>query len=209
MNRKLSLIAIVVGVVSVIALAGIITSTNHDNASAATAPQCPPADISKITAVIPVKLPADLPTGYSLQGIESQMNNTQVLAFYADHPLCVFPKGFDYHGAQLRVVITKVGQSESSATYQQNWLNYAADPKNQIVAKVQPIEINGHKGVGWDPYDTYSVVRSNGQVIERTPFRGDGALFFLNDNDHTQYSIFGSGSISLQQLEQIASSISK
>lgn len=209
MNRKSSLIAIVVGIASAIALAGITVGINHENASATTAPQCPSTDMSKIITAIPVKLPTSLPTGYTLQGIESQMNNTQVLAYYADHPLCAFPTGFDYHGAQLRLVITKVGQSETSATYQQNWLNYAADSSNQVVAKVQPIEVNGYLGAGWDPYDTNSVVRLDGKVIESTPFQGNGALFFLNDKDQTQYSLFGSSDMSLQQLQQVANSIPK
>lgn len=212
MNNKKILLSIIIPVIVASALLGTIalnalSNAGNNKAIAIGGNICPPTNLKEITLTsFPVKEPKSLPVGYSLQGIEDQQP-VDVQLLYADHSLCTFPNGFDYDGHQLRIVVAKSGTLLNGTTYQQNWLKYAADPSNKIVAKVQPIEVNGHKGVGWDSYNTNSVVRMNGTIVQTEPFKGQAALFFFDDESQTTYSIFANDNQTLGQLEDVARSI--
>jgi hypothetical protein len=169
---------------------------------------CPPTSLSaiKVASNFIVRQPTVLPDHYTLQGIEDEQP-ADIQFLYANHTLCSFPSGFDYHANQLKVVIAKPGTPTNSTKFQKDWLNYAANPKNGIVAKVVPLDINGNNGVGWEQYDTNSTVRLDGKVIQSTPYHGQAALFFYNDKNNMVYSIFGNDNQTLGQLEDVARSI--
>jgi len=216
MNRRIIIPIVVIPV----ALAAILMSSmamnasNIDNnrenntAQAIGGNPCPPTSLDEITVTsVPVKEPKSLPSGYTLQAVTDEQP-TDIQLLYADHSLCEFPGGFDYHGHQLRIVAVKSEEYLTDEEYQKRWLDYAADPDNEVVTKIEPIEVNGHKGAGWEAYDGYSTVRLNETMIEKEPYHGDAALFFFNEEEQMSYSIFANNSdLSLQQLTDVAKSI--
>lgn len=150
---------------------------------------CPSTDISKISTDMVANLPTKLPFDYALQGIVANSKD-QIMVFYANHTLCTTPRNvFNTDYAQLRLVITKVAVPENSTAYTNNWIKYASDPEINI-AKPQLVHVNSYDGVGWDRYNAVP-----------------SELFFLNDNDQTQYSLFGLDNQSLIQLLDISRSI--
>jgi hypothetical protein len=185
-----------------------LIGSNNNGAEAAGGSPCLPTSLAsiKLASDFVVRQPTSLPKGYMLQGVmDEQPRDIQLL--YADHSLCKFPSGLDYHGNQLKIVVGKPGGPVNSTKYQQDWIRNAADPRYGIVAKVQPIDVNGNKGAGWEPFDTFSTVRLNGTVIHSEPFHGQAAVFFVNDKDQMTYSIFANSNQTLTELLDVARSI--
>jgi hypothetical protein len=176
---------------------------------------CPTTDPSKISVDFPVKLPAVLPNGYSLQGIE-QNGRIQVYAYYANKSLCAPDHNFQFHDIQLLVGITKQRTPIYAQEYYQlipqlvgdEWdiplgPNLISELANKGIT-VQPLEINGYKGFGWVPWDNHvETVRFD--VIN--PNSTASSLFFYNNNDQDVYSLIDFDHQSIVRLSNIARSI--
>jgi hypothetical protein len=181
---------------------------NNNGAEAAGGSPCLPTSLASIKLAPGwiIKQPTSLPKGYTLEGVlDNQPADIELL--YADHSLCNFPSGFDYQGHQMKIVAVHPGRLINGTENQQIFLAHAADPSSGIVAKVQPIEVNGYKGAGWGQFDAYSTVRLNGTVIHQEPFHGQANLFFFNDNDQVEYSLFGHANQTLTELLDVARSV--
>ncbi|MDH2908287.1 MAG: hypothetical protein PXX83_09370 [Candidatus Nitrosotalea sp.] len=176
---------------------------------------CPTTDPSKISVDFPVKLPAILPNGYSLQGIE-QNGRIQVYAYYANKSLCAPDHNFQFHDIQLLVTIGKQQRPLPNLEYYQlipqlvgsEWdiplgPNLISELANEGIT-VQPLEINGYKGFGWVPWDT-PVYTEQLDVID--PNRTASSLFFYNNNDQDVYSLIDFDHQSVVRLSNIARSI--
>lgn len=176
---------------------------------------CPTTDPSKISVDFPVKLPAVLPKGYSLQGIE-QNDRIQVNAYYASKPLCGQDRNFQFHDIRLVVGIGKLQRPLPDLEYYQlipelvggEWdiqlgPNLISELANQGIT-VQPLEINGYKGFGWVPWDPPAYTERIDMI---NPNRTASSLFFYNNNDQDVYSIIDFDHQSIVRLSNIARSI--
>lgn len=187
---------------------GSLSGSNNNGAEAAGGVTCLPTSLASINLASgwTIKQPTSLPKGYALQGVlDNQPTDIELL--YADHSLCNPQTGFDYQGYQLKIVAVHPSRPINGTENQQIYLARAADPSSGIVAKVQPIEVNGYKGAGWEQFDTYSTVRLNGTIIRQEPFHGQANLFFFNDNDQVEYSLFANSNQTLSNLMAVAGSI--
>ncbi|MEM2140671.1 MAG: hypothetical protein QXJ74_08795 [Nitrososphaera sp.] len=184
------------------------TKNNDGSAEAEVGSHCPPSSLEGV-ALSPdwkVKQPSALPEGYELQAaIDNRPSHVELL--YADHPLCGPSSEFDYYGNQLKIHVIKPEEPLDPQKYQQERLDYATNPESDIVAKVQPVDVNGYKGTGWEPYDAESIVRLNGTIIHREPFHGQAVLGFYNNDDNIEYVLFANDNQSLSDLLAIARSI--
>lgn len=142
----------------------------------------------------------------SLRAIDE--NKDLVKMFYADFSLCPFDKGYEQVIADgaVDVTIYKPGiELKDSEEFQRQEPEYAAN-NPAIIADVQPIEVNGYKGVGWEPYENYSITMQDGKEISRTSIGlSPGVVRYYNEDDGTIYNI--TAQLPLAEIIEIAESI--
>lgn len=206
--RKVTRTIGIIGSASVGALIILATLIQTGQLGIAAPDECLPTRLSDIPAKgFPIREPRmDLVApGAGLKTIDE--NKDLVKLYYANFNMCPFDESPDAMVQKGAVVVTifrpQITLSNSSDFQQRELAYYTSNP--DIVAAVKPAEVNGYKGVGWEPYPSQSVVRLNGEVIESTPIQGHGAVRYYNDQDGTVYFI--TANKSLEEILEIARSI--
>jgi len=192
--------------VAIIIVGGFLIYQMESSAS------CLPKDISQVKFGFHVNVPSVIPSGYSLQGIQTTYPlNTTAILYYADHPVCVPLSSF--FSAQLLVTIKNYNLGEhhaifspngkitgynetnhtplSSLEFQQDILKTQDDPDRIW----QPIEINSYKGLEREYYHYFD---NDVKLVHE--------ILFLNDKDQVTYEI--AGNFTLNQLLSLARSMS-
>ena len=130
-----------------------------------------------------------------------------VKLYYADFGMCPFdesPEEMIRKGVVVETIFKPEVTFKDSADFQSQGLAYyKSNPV--IIAKVQPVEVNGYKGVGWEPYEGKSVMRINGEEVESTPVPEPGVVRVYNEQDGTVYFI--TANKPLDKILEIAGSI--
>lgn len=205
MNKKT---VTIVGSSSVATLVLLLLTMSQGSPSGNAAPDgCLPTSISQAEQSFPIREPNLLliSDNAALQGVDE--GNDLVTMYYASFSLCPFldsRESFFQRGGLTLTVFKAEPTYRDSVEFQEGELAYfTSNPR--VVADVKPIEVNGFKGVGWDPYQSASVTRLNGKIIESTPMLGPGAVRFYNEMDGTIYFI--NADRSLDEMLKIASSI--
>ena len=181
----------------------------RDTSTGQAAPDgCMPTSLSQIDEKsFPVREPAmsSISDGASLQAVEDNIDIVKL--YYADFSLCPYDgtrESFLKEGGVTVTIYKEETPYKDGLDFQEQQLAYYASNPN-IVADVQPIEVNGHYGVGWGPYESASIVRLDGEVIENTPMPGTGTVRFYNEEDGTIYYV--KADRSLEEILNIAKSI--
>lgn len=141
----------------------------------------------------------------ALQGIDAFRD--VIVLYYADFSICPFDRSADLmmnDGLVMLTIYTLDKKIKDGSDFQdQQYSFYTSIPNN--AANIQKIEVNGYKGIGWEPYDGHSVVRLQGEVIESTPAHGPGGVKFYSEGDKLAYYI--SADKPLNEILKIAESI--
>lgn len=204
MNKKFILLApvIVLALASTIFLTSTLASKN-DQVSA-TSNACLPTTLDSVTFKYPIKQPVmdQILTGYKLQAVDQ--NAADVFMWYSDHSLCQVHGLPDelYRGSILVIAAYNPNMGDSATEAQKELNNLKGS-----TAKLQMIDVNGYKGIGWEPFQGADVVKLNGTVLDSQPIPMPGRVEFFNDHDKTWYSV--SGMRSMSELLQIAMTIPK
>ncbi len=204
MERRMIVIAAVIlsAVVSgafILANAGKLSQAVNDDA-------CLPKTLDSVVTDFPVKQPdtSTMPAGFQLEGVDYAGGT--VIMFYADHSLC--PLTESYGGlidkGAIVISVNKSDEVKDSVQFQNEELEYYAN-QPETLAKVEPITINGNKGIGWEPFNGTDTVRIDGKVISQEPIKMPGWVRFYDDQDGTIYGIRGHQP--LQVLVRIAESL--
>ncbi|HXG06590.1 MAG TPA: hypothetical protein VNI77_04605 [Nitrososphaera sp.] len=185
------------GIIGTIGLVAVIfiTAMTQLNQAGDAAPdiRCLPSKLSDIPSMgFPIRQPdlATISPNAQLRAIDQ--NRDLVKLYYADFSMCPFDESREsmIQKGAIDVTVYRPGITlKNSTEFQQQELEYAKSNPDMIIADVQPIKVNGYNGVGWEPYESKSVVRINGQEVESTPIPAPGVVRFYNDNDGTIYSI--------------------
>lgn len=198
----------VIGSVSVGALVILAVLVQTSQSGVAASDVCLPTRLSEIPAKdFPIREPRTdlIAPGAGLKAIDE--NKDLVKLYYAVFSMCPFDESPDAMVQKGAVLVTifrpQITLKDSSDFQERELAYYTSNP--DIVADVRPIEVNGYKGVGWEPYQSQSVVRLNGEVIESTPIPAPGVVRFYNDQDGTVYFI--TANRSLDQILEIAKSV--
>jgi hypothetical protein len=142
----------------------------------------------------------------ALQGVDT--NRKVIVLYYADFSICPFDRSAELMMKDGLVMLTIYALDErikdGSDFQDQQYSFYTSIPSN--AANIQIIEVNGYKGIGWEPYDGQSIVRLKGEVIESTPAHGPGGVKFYSEEDRSAYYI--SADKPLNEILKIAESIS-
>jgi hypothetical protein len=169
---------------------------------------CLPTSLDAIPAKdFPIREPSmeALSPNVSIKAIDE--NKDLVKLYYADFDMCPFdetPEAMIQKGAVVLTIFKPQVASKDSSDFQQQELDYyTTNP--EIIAKVQPIEVNSYKGVGWEPYEGKSVMRLDGEEIESNPVSEPGVVRFYNEQDGTIY--FLAANRPLDGILEIARSI--
>jgi hypothetical protein len=220
MTNKLLLTAIMpVIAAAILGSALLVTTTNANNMQSGpsldlqsqqqTASAIPQiaciTSLSQVSAKFPVKEPAAtaLPASYKLQAIEEFPNT--VVMFYTDHSVCPDTSiGSQEAKGTVVVMAGPIDWANNSTDLQEKALKAYAQ-RSDVIAKVQPLEVNGFKGFGWEPFQGRDTVRLNGTIIHDEPTPMPGHVAWYNDNDHLGYSVWGIQP--LAKLLEIARSI--
>jgi hypothetical protein len=190
--RKTTKIISIAGIISAASLALVVVMLQYSQSGVAAPDTCLPTSLSAIPAKdFPIREPRTetVSSNASLRAIDE--NKDLVTMYYADFSMCPFdetPEAMIQKGAVKVTIFKPQATFKDSADFQQQELDYYTSNPD-IVAKVQPIEVNGYNGVGWEPYEGKSVVRLNGEEIESTPVSEPGVVRFYNEQDGTIYFI--------------------
>lgn len=221
MNNKfiltLTISAIAVAVIGALVFPTVSSSYLDQQSSLTTEPQTdiPQAegstknicktDLSQVKVDYPIKQPTAnaLPANYRVQAIE-ELPDTVVI-YYTDHQIC---PDTSINGQILQgTIVQMIGPIDfgnNSTEIQKKALD-AYSRNSDIVAKVQAIEVNGYKGIGWEPYEGQAPTFINGTLAHTDPSMQPGRVSWYNDNDKVAYSIWGIQP--LDKLLKIARSI--
>jgi len=192
-KKKISLIAIPVAAVFVIAAAGIGTNLFgfYNPTEASDKANCLPSTVENaaVTA-FPVKESTSLPNDYALRAVEADGGGKAgVILYYADHSLCPFEGSLtDQIRNETLVILIGASDIENGEDFQKREVDFYEND-NQTLAKVQAIEVGGHKGVGWEPFEGQNVIRIDGKVVESTPMQQPGMVRYFDESDKTIYTI--------------------
>lgn len=205
MKRSTIIVSMIVAV-AVIGGVAITAASIGKTGEAAIDNGCLPKTLDSVKVDFPIKQPAtsSLPAGYNLEGVDSA--GGAVIMFYADHSLCPNTESFDGL-IQKGAIVTTVNKSDEfrdSAAFQNAQLQYYAN-HTETIAKVQPLTINGNKGVGWEPFVGADTTTIDGKIVNQEPVKMPGWVTFYDDKDGTIYAIRANQS--LDRLEQVAESI--
>ncbi len=87
-----------------------------------------------------------------------------IILYYADFSMCPFDQGRDdmiERGAIVVTIFTPDEALKDSSEFQEKDFTYFTSiPDNQ--ANIERIEVNGYKGIGWEPYRSASIIRLDG-----------------------------------------------
>lgn len=162
-------------------------------------------DLSQLRVSYPIKQPTAkaLPPNYRIQAIE-ELPSTAVI-YYTDHQICpdTSINGQILQGAIVQMV-GPIDFGNNSTEIQKKALDEYSK-RSDIVAKVQAIEVNGYKGIGWEPYEGQAPTFINGTLAHTDSSMQPGRISWYNDNDKVAYSIWGTQP--LDKLLEIARSI--
>lgn len=189
-NKKKTVIVPAVAVAAIVAAlmaTNVISITGNKSGFAAPDNGCLPKLVNPAMAVYPIKQPSaeTLPKGYSLQAVDDP--GDAVVMYYSDYSMCPFTESFDGQIKKGAIVVTvnqPEGIAKDSTDFQQKELNYYAS-QNGTLAKVQPIDVNGNKGVGWEPFTGTDTVRQDGVVVSSEPLPMPGMVRFYDDSSGT------------------------
>lgn len=145
-------------------------------------------------------------SGFQLEGVDYAGGT--VLMVYTDHSLCPNTESYGdmLNNGAIIVSVSKFDEVSDSAQFQTRELQYYAN-HTETLAKVEPITINGNKGVGWEPFNGTDTVTIDGNVVNQEPIKMAGWVRFYDDRDGTLYSVRGLQP--LQDMMKIAESLHK
>lgn len=204
-KRNVIIIPSVAAVIVVGAIVGIFFAANQGDASENA--NCLPATLESVDADYPIKEPSvdSMPNNFALKAVDNP--GGVVILYYADHSLCPFTESFDGQIKNGAIVVTVTAGEDvatDSADFQQQELDYYAAQK-ETIADVQALDVNGNRGIGWEPFTGTSTITFNGEVSSTEDLPMPGMIRFYHDQDHTIYSI--SAFQPLDTLLEIAQSI--
>ncbi|AIC15949.1 hypothetical protein [Nitrososphaera viennensis] len=202
-RRKIVLVAVilsaVIGGAVILANTGRLSQAANDDA-------CMLKTLDSVVTDFPVKQPdtSSMPAGFQLEGVDYA--GRTVIMFYADHSLC--PLTESYGGlidkGAIVISVNKSDEIKDSIQFQNQELEYYAN-NTETLAKVEPITVNGNKGIGWEPFNGTDTVRIDGNIVKQEPIKMPGWVRFYDDQDGTIYGIRGHQP--LQVLVKIAESL--
>ena len=169
-----------------------------------TGPHCLPKSLSEVSTAFEVKLPdiQTMPNNYKLEGIDNV--GDWLALYYTDKTLCPFSGSMTDKINEGAVVIT-ASQPEgivSGLEFQKTALNPGIENSKSVIV---PVDVNGNKGVGWEPFTGVDETKLNGEIIESSPLQMPGMVRFYDESDGTVYNIMGFQS--MDELLSIAKSI--
>lgn len=210
-NKKITLIAIPIAVALVIASVGSVTNLFgiYNISEASINADCLASTVENaVVTAFPVKQPTSLPQGLTLRAVEADGGGKAgVILYYADHSLCPFEGSLtdQIQNGTLVITVMKAEDIENGTDFQQRELAFYANDPDGTIAEVQAIEVAGHKGVGWEPFEGKDVIRMEGKVVQSNPIQMAGMVRFFDDNDKTIYTITAMRPLS--ELVSVAESI--
>ncbi|MER3407558.1 MAG: hypothetical protein C4292_01805 [Nitrososphaera sp.] len=206
MKRSIIILSAIVVAATIISGIATMSTSIGKVGEAATDNGCLPKTLNSVAVGFPIRQPAasSMPAGFNLEGVDSA--GGAVILFYADHSLCPSTESFDglIEKGAIVVTVNRMDTVNDSMGFQNEQLAYYAN-HTETIAKVQPITINGNKGIGWEPFTGTDTVTLDGKVIRQEPVKMPGGVTFYDDKDGTVYAIRAHRS--LQELVKIAESL--
>ena len=171
---------------------------------------CAPSSLASINLMndFKVRQPTSLPQGYVLGRVEADDGGRAGVAlYYANHSLCPFQGTLTDQIQEGTLVITvmKADDIANGTDFQQRETAFYANDPDGTIAKVQALDIAGHKAIGWEPFTGKNVIRENGKVVQSTPMQLGGMVRFFDDSDKTIYTI--TAMQPLGEITKVAASI--
>ena len=183
-----------------------ISNNSGEIGKTATENACLPKNLSSVVVNFPVKQPAatSMPAGFNLEGVDYAGGS--VIMFYTDYSLCPNTESFEelIDKGAIFISVSKYDEVKDSVQFQTRELQYYTN-HTETLAKVEPVTVNGNKGVGWEPFNGTDTVRIDGNVVKQEPVKMPGWIRFYDDQDGTLYGIRGHQP--LQELMKIAESL--
>jgi hypothetical protein len=204
--KTLSIIVIVfVASIATISIFAIIYFTPNIGSNLSPNDECLPTNLDVVTTDYPIKQPVmgTILDGYSLRAVD--VHTGDIMLYYADHPICSISEGIVTEISKGTILVEivhdeKITNSTNEALKTFNFLKI----QNKDL-KVQFLDVNGYRGVGWAPLEGTELIGLNRTITQDKPTKIPGSVIFYNDHDMTGYDV--SGMESLEKLLEIAKTI--